>query len=73
MRNLGLWQAVIVASQLGFIMAAAVAVGLLVGWYLDSLVHTTPILTIVGAIVGMVAGLFSCVQIARDVLGNKRS
>ena len=73
MRNLRVWQAVVIASQLGFVMAAAVAIGLFAGWYLDSLMHTSPIFAILGALAGMAGGIFSCAQIVRDVLKNGQS
>ncbi len=73
MKNLRLWQTVVVVSQLGFVLAAGVAIGLFAGWYLDSLAHTSPFLTILGALAGMAAGLYSCARIARDFLGNGRS
>ncbi len=71
MRNLSVWQAVAIASQVGFVMAAAVAIGLFAGWYLDSLMHTSPVFTALGAFVGMAGGIFSCVQIVRDLQRNR--
>lgn len=73
MRNLSVWQALIVASQLGFVLAAGVAVGLFAGWYLDSVAHTSPLFTMLGALLGMIGGLYSCVQIVRDILGRGQS
>ncbi len=72
MRNLSVWQAVVVASQVGFVMAAAVAIGLFAGWYLDGFMHTSPVFTVIGAFVGFAGGIFSCVQIVRDLQGNRR-
>lgn len=73
MRNIRVWQAVVIASQVGFVMAAAVAIGLFAGWYLDSLMHTSPVFVIIGAIAGMAGGIFSCVQLVRDFLSNGQS
>ncbi len=73
MRNLRVWQAVVVASQLGFVLAAAVAIGLFAGWYLDSIMHTSPVFVIIGALAGMAAGVYSCAQIVRDVMRNDGS
>lgn len=73
MRNLRVWQAVIVASQLGFVLAAAVAIGLLAGWYLDSLMHTSPVFMIIGALVGLAGGVYSCIQIVQDTMRDGRS
>jgi F0F1-type ATP synthase assembly protein I len=72
-RNLTVWQALIVASQLGFVLAAGVAIGLLAGWYLYSVTHTSPLFTMLGALLGMISGLYSCVQIVRDVLTRRGS
>lgn len=71
MRNLTVWQALIVASQLGFVLAAGVAIGLVAGWYLDSVIHTSPLLTVIGALLGMIGGLYSCAQIVRETLGRR--
>lgn len=73
MRNLSVWQALIVASQLGFVLAAGVTVGLFAGWYLDSITHTSPLFIMLGALLGMIAGLYGCAQMVRDVLGKGRS
>jgi len=73
MKDLRLWQTVVVVSQLGFVLAAGVAIGLFAGWYLDSLAHMSPFFTILGALVGMAAGLYSCARIARDFLESGRS
>jgi len=72
-KRLSTWQALIVASQLGFVLAAGVATGLIVGWYLDSVLNTSPVFTVIGALAGMIAGLISCVQIARAAQRNGRS
>lgn len=70
MKRLSAWQALIVASQLGFVLAAGVGIGLLAGRYLDSVLNTSPVFTISGAVAGMVAGIISCVQIVRTTMGN---
>ncbi|MGI5835249.1 MAG: AtpZ/AtpI family protein [Chloroflexota bacterium] len=70
MKRLTTWQALIVASQLGFVLAASVGIGLYAGWYLDSVLNTSPVFAIIGALAGMVAGILSCVQIVRASTGN---
>lgn len=42
----------------GLTMAMATLLFLLVGWWLDHKVHTTPVLTILGAFVGAGAGFY---------------
>lgn len=65
MKNLSTIQALIIVSQIGFAFAAAVAVGLFAGGYVDSMLHTSPIFVIVGAVAGTAAGIYSAVQLAR--------
>jgi len=73
MRNLSVWQAVVVASQVGFVMAAAVAIGLFAGWYIDSILNTSPVFTAIGALVGFAGGIYSCLQLIREIQRNDRS
>jgi len=65
MKNLSTLQALVVVSQIGFAFAAAVALGLFAGGWLDSALHTSPVFVIVGAIAGTAAGIASAVQLAR--------
>jgi ATP synthase protein I len=46
-------------GNIGFTLAAAVVVGLLLGRMLDNVFSTGPWLTVVGIILGMIAGLWS--------------
>lgn len=73
MKDLKVWQAVVVASQLGFVFAAAVAIGLFAGWYVDSRLNTSPAFTILGAMAGTAAGAFSCAQMVRYLTRDGRS
>jgi F0F1-type ATP synthase assembly protein I len=73
MKNLSTVQALIIVSQIGFAFAAAVAVGLFAGGYLDSLLHTSPIFVVVGALAGTAAGIYSAVQLARFGTGSNKS
>jgi F0F1-type ATP synthase assembly protein I len=52
-------QALAVASQLGFLIAAAVLIGILAGSFLDARLGTSPLFLIVGAILGTVSGIYS--------------
>lgn len=65
MKNLSTVQALLIVSQIGFAFAAAVAVGLLAGGWLDSALHTSPIFVVLGALAGTGAGIASAVQLAR--------
>ncbi|MGI6092385.1 MAG: AtpZ/AtpI family protein [Veillonellaceae bacterium] len=46
-------------GAIGLTMAATIAVGLFGGRWLDSYLETTPYATVVGIILGMLAGLWS--------------
>jgi len=46
-------------TSLGFSMAAAVAIGLLAGRWLDDVLGSSPWATVAGIILGMAAGLWS--------------
>ena len=64
-KNLSTIEALVIVSQIGFAFAAAVAVGLFAGDYLDSLLRTSPVFAVVGAIAGTAAGIYGAVQLAR--------
>ena len=72
-KNLSTIEALVIVSQIGFSFAAAVAVGLFAGNYLDSLLHTSPIFVVVGAIGGTAAGIYGAVQLARFGTKDKGS
>jgi ATP synthase protein I len=46
----------------GLTLAAAVGLFLLAGWWLDGRVGTTPLFTILGALVGAAAGFYHLIQ-----------
>jgi ATP synthase protein I len=73
MKNLSIIQALVIVSEIGFAFAAAVAVGLFVGDYLDSLLHTSPVFVVLGALAGTAAGIYSSVQLARFGTNDKDS
>jgi F0F1-type ATP synthase assembly protein I len=52
-----LWTKVAFYSSLGFILPASVVGGLLLGWYLDRCLHTTPVLAVALGFLGAAAGL----------------
>ncbi len=64
MRNLTIWQAAAIASEVGLALAASVLVGMFAGVWLDSrLANGLPIFTIVGSLVGLAAGVLSMAQL----------
>jgi len=60
MRNLTIWQAAAIASEVGLALAASVLVCVFAGLWLDArLANGLPVFTLVGALVGLVAGVVS--------------
>ena len=51
------WRMVGVVLSLGFGFVAAVAVGAAIGWWLDKKLGTAPVLVLLCAMLGFVAGL----------------
>lgn len=70
MKNLSTIEALLIVSQIGIAFAAAVAIGLVAGNWVDSLLHTSPVFVILGAFAGTAAGIASAVQLAR--FGTRR-
>lgn len=68
--NLSTVQALAVASQLGFVLGAAVLLGILGGAFLDTRLGTSPLFLVVGSIVGAVAGIYSAAQLATYLLAR---
>jgi F0F1-type ATP synthase assembly protein I len=67
-RGLTTAQSLGVASQFGVTLAVGVGLGLLAGQWLDSLLHSGVVLTMIGALVGLVAGTASTVTLYRATL-----
>ena len=58
-----IWGQVAFYTSLGFIIPGSVIGGILLGWFLDEYLHTTPILSIIGGIAGAVGGIVEISQI----------
>ena len=71
MRNLTIWQAVAFATELGVAFAVAVLMGLFLGHLADDRLGTVPILTILGALLGLAAGAYSSAQIGQMLIRKK--
>jgi hypothetical protein len=63
MRRLTIWQAVVFATELGIALAVTVLVGLLLGHMADDrLGLELPAFTMLGALAGLAAGVYSSVH-----------
>jgi F0F1-type ATP synthase assembly protein I len=71
MRNLTTLQAIALATQLGLAFAVAVLMGLFIGHLADDWLGTLPILTILGALLGLAAGAYSSAQIGQMLIRKK--
>ena len=66
--NAGAVESLAVASQLGFILVAAVLIGIVGGAWLDGRFGTSPLWLIVGSVLGMVGGMYSVWQMGKYLL-----
>lgn len=67
MRKLTLWQAVAISTQFGFLLAASVLVGIGLGWLVDQWTGVGAIAYLVGALLGLAAGVSSVVKLVRSL------
>ena len=65
-----LWAQVAYYSSLGFIIPAGAIVGVLIGWELDRLLHTAPVLEVGFAVAGGVGGLIELLRILKKAEKN---
>lgn len=73
MRNLTVWEAVAFATELGIAFAAAVLAGTFLGHIADDrLGLEVPVLTILGALLGLAGGAYSSAQIAQWLTRPKK-
>jgi len=71
-RNLNVWRAVAISTGLGTAFATAVVMGLLIGNFADErLGNTVPVLTILGSLLGLAAGVYSSAQLVQFALRRK--
>jgi F0F1-type ATP synthase assembly protein I len=54
-------------SGLGFVLFGCIGGGFLIGWFLDKWLGTVPIVTLIGAGLGLAAGVFELLQILKRV------
>ena len=61
-------QSLAVASQFGVTLAVGVGLGLFAGQWLDGQIHTGPLFTLIGVLVGLVGGVTSTLTLYRATL-----
>jgi hypothetical protein len=66
--SLSTFQALSIASQFGVSLAVAVALGLFVGQWLDGLLRTVFVFTLIGVFVGLATAITGTVTLYRAVL-----
>ena len=62
-----LWEHVALFSGLGFVLFGCIGGGFLVGWFLDKWMGTVPLATLIGAGLGLAAGVFELLRILKRV------
>ena len=66
MPNMSIWQAVAFATELGVAFATAVIVGVFLGHIVDvQLDNAIPVATMLGAFLGLAAGVYSTIQMVQ--------
>ena len=68
MRKLTLWQAVAISTQFGFLLAASVLVGIVLGWLIDRWTGVGTVAVLVGAMLGMISGVYSVVRLVQSLV-----
>ena len=64
-RQSDLWSQIAFYSGLGFILPAGAVAGYILGWLLDSWLHTTPVLGIVMGFLGAAGGIVELLRILK--------
>ena len=62
-----LWEHVALFSGLGFVLFGCIGGGFLLGYFLDKWLGTVPIATLIGAGLGLAAGVYELLQILKRV------
>jgi F0F1-type ATP synthase assembly protein I len=64
------FQALAVASQFGITLAVSVVLGYFAGHWLDERLNTSPIFTLTGVLLGLVAAILNTVRLYRALMGK---
>jgi F0F1-type ATP synthase assembly protein I len=68
--NISTVQALAVASQFGITLAASVVLGYFAGHWLDERLNTSPVFTLIGVLLGLVAAVLNTVRLYRALMGK---
>lgn len=54
-------------SGMGFTVAVPIALGAILGHYLDGLLHTGPLFILLGLLLGLISGIFGAYRLYKSV------
>jgi len=66
------WVAALRLVGVGFFIGGSIVLGVFAGLWLDSKLNTSPILVIVGLILGIVIAFYGVYQMLLPLIGNKQ-
>ena len=67
------WVAALRMTGVGFFIGGCIVLGVFVGLWLDSKLNTSPVLVIVGLILGIVFAFFGVYQMLLPLISNNRN
>ncbi|MFZ4761449.1 MAG: AtpZ/AtpI family protein [Alphaproteobacteria bacterium] len=62
-----------IGMRMAIELLSAVAVGLVLGYFLDKWLHTKPIFMMILVLLGFVAGIFNIIRTAQELEKNKKN
>jgi ATP synthase protein I len=65
------WAAAFRLTGIGFYIAACILIGIFVGLWLDSKLHTTPLFILLGLVLGLGLAVFGVYRMIRPLLGKQ--
>lgn len=66
------WVAALRLVGVGFFIGGSIVLGVFAGLWLDSKLNTSPILVIVGLVLGIVVAFYGVYQMLLPLIGNKQ-
>ncbi|MBI4187389.1 MAG: AtpZ/AtpI family protein [Chloroflexi bacterium] len=66
------WEAALRLVGVGFFIGGSIIMGVLAGLWLDSRLNTTPVLLILGLLIGVVVAFYGVYRMLLPLLNNKR-